>query len=79
LVFHTELRVHRRHAIKLAHDLGQTTEDKAIQHPAETITVHREADRIRCLHPKVVSRSRSQKRKFDFRTRHFRRFSLSET
>jgi hypothetical protein len=52
-VFHTELHVHRRHAIKLAHDLGRTTEDKAtIQHPAETITVHGEGDRIRCLHPR---------------------------
>ena len=32
-MFHTEPHVHRRHAIKLAHDLGRTTEDKAtIQH-----------------------------------------------
>ena len=78
MVFHTELRVHRRHAIKLAHDLGQTTEDKAIQHPAETITVHGEADRsaacIQGSEPEPKS-----KRKFGFRTRHFRRFSLSET
>ncbi len=32
-MFHTEPHAHRRHAIKLAHDLGWTAEDKATIQP----------------------------------------------